>query len=88
MEFNEILETAKSELATLTAMKPVSVVQAYKDDRGWHVHVEMLEMSRIPPATDVLGEYEVLLAGDGTMLRFQRKRTRLRGEPVEEEQVA
>lgn len=88
MEFNEILETAKSGLAALTGMQPVSIVRAYKGEKDWHVHVEMLEMSRIPPATDVLGEYEVLLAEDGTMLRFQRKRTRLRGEPVGEEQVA
>ena len=88
MEFSEILATAKTELAALTEMKPVSVIQAYKDDEGWHVHVEMLEMSRIPPATDVLGEYEVLLAEDGAMLRFERKGIRLRGDPIEEKQVA
>lgn len=88
MEFSAILEKAKSELAALTGMKPVSVIRAYKDDAGWHVHVEMLEMSRIPPATDVLGEYEVLLAEDGAMLRFERKGIRLRSEPMEEQQVA
>jgi len=48
----------------------------------------MLELSRIPPATDVLGEYEVLLAEDGAMLRFERKGIRLRSEPMEEQQVA
>jgi len=88
MEFSAILEKAKSELAALTGMKPVSVIRAYKDDAGWHVHVEMLEMSRIPPATDVLGEYEVLFSEDGNVAKFQRRRTRLRGEPMEEEQVA
>ena len=43
-------------------------------------------MSRIPPATDVLGDYEVLLDDDGNMLRFERKQTRLRGEPMEKEE--
>jgi hypothetical protein len=87
MELKEILEKAKSELAALTGLKPVSVTQAFQDAQGWHVRVEMLEMSRIPPATDVLGDYKVLLTEDGAMLRFERERTRLRGEPVEEQRA-
>ena len=87
MEMMGILEKAKSELAAVTGLKPVSVIQTFKDDQGWHVRVEMLEMSRIPPATDVLGDYEVVLDADGAMLRFERKRTRLRGEPMEEQRV-
>ena len=84
MEMIGILEKAKSELAAVTGLKPGSVIQTFKDDQGWHVRVEMLEMSRIPPATDVLGDYEVVLNEYGAMLRFERKRTRLRGEPTEE----
>ncbi len=87
MELKEILEKAKSDLAAVTGLKPVSVIQTFKDDQGWHVRVEMLELSRIPPATDVLGDYEVVLSDDGGMLRFERKRTRLRGEPTEEQRV-
>jgi hypothetical protein len=85
MELTEILEKAKSELAAATGLKPVSVIQTFKDDQGWHVRVEMLELSRIPPATDVLGDYEAVFNEDGAMLRFGRKRTRLRGEPTEEQ---
>ena len=87
MELREILEKAKSELAAVTGLKLVSVIQSFKDDQGWHVRVEMLEMSRIPPATDLLGDYEVVLNDDGAMLRFERKRTRLRGESTEEQRV-
>ena len=87
MELREILEKAKGDLAAVTALKPGSVIQTFKDDQGWHVRVEMLEMSRIPPATDVLGDYEVVLGDDGDMLRFERKRTRLRGDPTEERRV-
>ena len=82
-----VLEKAKRDLAAVTGLKPESVVQTFKDDQGWHVRVEMLEMSRIPPATDVLGDYEVVLSEDGAMLRFERKRTRLRGESMEEQAV-
>ena len=86
MEMTQILERSKDQLGTLTGLKAEAVSRAFRDDEGWHVGVELLEMSRIPTATDVLGDYEVLLAEDGSLLRFHRKRTRLRGEPMEEEE--
>ena len=86
MEMVALLERAKGQLAEVTGLRPETVARVFRDDDGWHVGVEMLEMSRIPTATDVLGDYEVLLAEDGAMLRFKRKLTRLRGEPMEEEE--
>ncbi len=85
MEMIDLLERAKKQLADTTGLKPQGVVRAAKDNGSWNVRVEMLEMSRIPPATDVLGQYEVVLNEDGAMLRFERTRTRLRGEPMEEQ---
>ena len=84
MELGEVSEQAKRQLANTTGLKPVAVTRFSKNEEGWHMRVEMLEMSRIPSATDVLGDYEVLLSEEGCMLRFERKRTRLRGEPMEE----
>lgn len=84
MEMGKLLESARNQLAEITGLKPVTVTRAFKDEKGWHIGVEMLEMSRIPTATDVLGDYEVLFAEDGCMLRFERKGTRLRGEPTGE----
>lgn len=84
MDMKELAERAKSQLAELTGLKPMAVTQAFKDEQGWHIALDMLEMSRIPPATDVLGDYEVLLDDSGSLLRFERRRTRLRGEAVEE----
>ncbi len=85
MEMRAILAKAQCDLVVVSGRRPESVVQTFRDDQGWHVRVEMLEMSRIPPATDVLGDYEVILDEDGAMLRFERKRTRLRGESMEEQ---
>lgn len=84
MNMANLAEKAKEELASLTSLRPLTVTRTFKDDQGWHIGVDMLEMSRIPPATDVLGDYEALLAEDGTMLKFERKRTRLRGDPMQE----
>jgi len=72
----------------LTGLKPVTVTGTFKDEHGWHITLDMLEMARIPPATDVLGDYDVLMDEDGSMLKFERKRTRIRGEPMGKEDKA
>jgi hypothetical protein len=86
MNMTELAERAKSQLAEVTGLKPETVSGAFKDEQGWHIELDMLEMSRIPPATDVLGDYDVLVDEGGNMMKFERKRTRLRGEPIEKEE--
>ena len=86
MNMKELAERAKSQLAEVTGLKPVTVTGTFKDEQGWHIALDMLEMSRIPTATDLLGDYDVLVDEDGNMMKFERKRTRLRGEPMEKEE--
>jgi hypothetical protein len=86
MNMIELAERAKSQLAEVTGLKPETVSGAFKDEQGWHIELDMLEMSRIPTATDILGNYEMIVDKNGNMLKFERKRTRLRGEPMEKEE--
>lgn len=83
MNVKELAERAKGELAAATGLKPLSVTGAFRDEHGWHLRLDMLEMSRVPTATDILGDYEVLLDEGGGLLRFERKKTRLRGQPAD-----
>lgn len=83
MEMGDLIERTKRQLADLTGLKPVGVTGVFQDNGSWHLRLEMLEMSRIPPASDIIGEYDVFLDGDGRLLRFERKRSRIRGQPVE-----
>lgn len=83
MDMKELAELAKNQLAEVTELKPVTVTGTFKDEHGWRITLDMLEMPRIPPATDVLGEYEVLVDENGNMLTFERKRMRLRAEAIE-----
>jgi hypothetical protein len=87
MDMKNIIRQTKKQLTDTTGLKAEGVTQAFRDEQGWHVRVNVLEMSRIPPATDVLGDYEILLDDEGSMLKFERKRTRLRGDLMEEESV-
>jgi len=43
-------------------------------------------MARVAEATDIIGTYAVLLDQEGNMVKFEKKRARLRGEPYEEEE--
>ena len=76
----EMAQRAKEQLAQLTGLKPDTVSSLSKDEEGWHVAVEMIELKRIPEATDVLASYEALLDDEGNLLRYQRTRRYLRQE--------
>jgi hypothetical protein len=53
--------------------KPIeSVTGMEKDGSDWTVTLEVLELSRIPTTTDVLGCYEVTLDKDGELTGVQR----------------
>ena len=83
LEMTSLLEQARTQMAAITGLKAGSVTRVIRENGVWRVGLEMLEMSRIPSATDVLGDYEVVLTEDGAIREFVRKRTRLRGEPME-----
>jgi hypothetical protein len=44
----------------------------------------MIELKRLPDATDVLATYEVVLDEEGNLLSYQRIRRYLRGQVTEE----
>ena len=61
--------------------KPIeSVTGMEKDGSEWTVTLEVLELSRIPSTTDVLGSYEVTLDKDGELTGVQRTRKYPRAE--------
>jgi len=84
MKMAELAERAKEQLAQVTGFTPVAVVGSYKDEEGWHVSVDVLEMARLPESTDVVGTYVAVLDENGDMVKFDKMRSRLRGESYEE----
>jgi len=75
-----IIEQARKELSKLTGLKPSSTIGATKDEKGWHVSIEMVEKQSIPDQMDILAVYEVLLDEEGNLLSFERKAMRKRME--------
>jgi Gas vesicle synthesis protein GvpO len=65
--------------------KPIeSVTGMEKDGSDWTVTLEVLELSRIPNTTDVLGSYEVTLDRNGDVTGIHRTRRYPRAEAREE----
>jgi hypothetical protein len=81
----EIAQQAKKQLTQLTGLKPDTISSLRRDEEGWHVTVEIIELKRIPEATDVLASYEALLDDEGNLLSYQRTKRYLRQEIMEQE---
>lgn len=79
-DIGALIEKARKELSKLTGLKASSTVGAAKDEKGWHITIEMIEKQSIPDQMDILALYEVLLDEDGNLLSFERKAMRKRME--------
>lgn len=82
----ELAKTARRQIAELTGRPPESVLGLRKDDDGWKVTVELVELRRVPNSTDLLGCYVVTLDDDGELVGYERVRRYQRGQPGGEEQ--
>jgi hypothetical protein len=74
-----IARSAAQQLAALTRRHVEGIAGVSRDDDGWRVEVEVLELSRIPPTTDVLAIYAVYVDADGEMIEYERLERYVRG---------
>jgi hypothetical protein len=65
---------------------PVDAVLGFEpgDSKGWNVTVQVVELSRIPHSTDVLGTYEVKLDAHGEIQAYKRRRRYYRNQADED----
>lgn len=73
-------EHAMEYLADMTGQEPEVVISVQPEEDRWLVEVELLELARIPNATDILGLYEVELNNNGEPRSFRRTRRYHRGQ--------
>jgi hypothetical protein len=81
----QIAMQAKDQLMELTGLRADTVSSLNKDEQGWHVAVEMVELKCVPDQKDLLGCYEVDLDGEGTIIQYKRTRRYCREDRMEEE---
>jgi hypothetical protein len=76
----KIAGEAVRQLSELTNRQVEGVTALHKNDDGWQVELEVLELQRIPTTTDVLATYEVSLDSSGEMEGYRRVRRYVRGQ--------
>jgi hypothetical protein len=76
---------AAEHVLSLTGRCPENVVFVAREDDGWQVGVEVMELRRIPDTTDILAIYEVTLDSNGDLVRCERGQRHHRGH-VDDEQ--
>lgn len=79
-DVGSLIEKARKELSKLTGLTASSTIGAAKDEKGWHIVIEVLEKRSIPDQMDILALYEALLDEDGNLLSFERRAMRKRME--------
>jgi hypothetical protein len=70
---------AAESLQALIGRPVEGVVEVSREDDGWLVGVEVLEIARVPNTNDVLGVYEVELDQYGELQGYRRRTRYLRG---------
>lgn len=81
----DLIESAKRQLKELTGYPVDSVSEFGRTEDGWKLTVTVVELGRIPPATDVLAEYIVGLNRMGDIVDYRRGRRYFRdqvGDPA------
>ena len=82
----DLARAARGQLAELTGRAPESVLGLRKDEDGWKVTVELVELRRVPNSTDLLGCYVVTLDDNGELVGYERVRRYQRGQAGGEDQ--
>jgi hypothetical protein len=68
----KVAQRVREELSAITGLPAESVISLQRNDDGWTVTVEMLELSRIPETDDVLGSYQVDTDAEGELEGYRR----------------
>jgi hypothetical protein len=80
----DVIEKGVVQLAALTGREPESVAGVNRVDDGWDLTVEVIELERIPPSTNVVATYEAELNDEGNLVGYRRRGRYYRNQPLEE----
>jgi hypothetical protein len=73
------VRAALEQFADLTEMEPVAATGVRREENGWSVLVDVVELERIPSTTSVMATYRVDVDRDGELTGYERLRRFTRG---------
>jgi len=75
---------ARDLLEQMVGKSPESVSGVNRSENGWTISLDVVELARIPPSTDLLASYDVSLDSRGDLVELTRARRYLRNQSDEE----
>ncbi len=79
-----VIESARAGFEQLAGRTVEGVSSVNRQDGGWRLELEVVELARIPDSTSLLGTYEVRVDRDGEVLEYDRVRRYYRNRADEE----
>jgi len=70
---------ALEQFAGLTQLEPVGATGVRREEHGWSVLVDVVEVERVPSTTSVMATYRVDIDGSGELTGYERLRRFSRG---------
>lgn len=78
----KIVQGVKEQIRDVTGFKALNVVSLERGEDGWAGRVEVTELRRVPDTQDLVGVYDVTLGSDGNLMSWDRKCSRVKGQPI------
>jgi hypothetical protein len=73
------VQGALEQFAGLTQLQPVGATGVRREEDGWSVLVDVVELERVPSTTSVMATYRVDLDAGGQVTGYERLRRFTRG---------
>jgi Gas vesicle synthesis protein GvpO len=73
------VQAALEQFAGLTQLEPVAATGVRREEDGWSVLVDVVELERIPSTTSVMATYRVDVDAGGELTGYERLRRFSRG---------
>ena len=73
------VRAALEQFAGLTQLEPVGATGVRREEQGWSVLVDVVELERIPTTTSVMATYRVDVDAGGALCGYERLRRFSRG---------
>lgn len=68
----DVMAVARREFETITGRQVEAVSSVHRRDDGWTLCLEVVELRRVPDSTSILGTYETMVDGDGSVIEYER----------------
>ena len=80
----QLARHAGEEMQEMLGRRVTGVLGMQREDDGWTVTIEVIEVERVPETTNLMGIYKVTLDEDGELVDYRRTRSYHRGQPDED----